>query len=248
MTRMLLIFATIVVALFGTLVTGSAQKQRGGLSITTNSDKDVTDCEQLRVRIGDGVTARAEETQTLPAGPGLRVRPPLNGGIHVQGWDQAQYSIKACMAAGADTLAEAQAIVGQLKLSIQNGEVTVVGPGSNNWVANIIILAPNGSTFDLSATNGPIGVSRISGTVQARSVNGPITFSQVAGTVKADVQNGPVTVVGGSGDFRLNAQNGPLTISLVGTEWNGDLEGHTQNGPLTVQLPQNYVSAFRVDE
>jgi len=102
--------------------------------------------------------------------------------------------------------------------------------------------------LDLAGINGPVGVSDFSGTIQARNQNGPISFRDVTGQVRADVQNGPITVNGSGGDFRLTAQNGPLTIDLDGAQWSGgELEGKTQNGPLTLRLPENYMSAVRVD-
>ena len=247
-TAFVIVVTTIV--LFGILQATSAQKGRGGnVTISTGSDKDITECDQARVRIGDGETARSELLQTIPrsAVSVLRVRPPMNGGVHIQGSTANEFVIKACLAAGGDDMAEAQALLKDLRLSVENGEVSVQGPNSKDWVAFLLIQAPNGTSLDLTATNGPIGVSRFSGTVKAQVVNGPVTLSEVSGSVLVEAQNGPVTVNGGGGDFQLSAQNGPLTVALAGYEWSGSLEGRTQNGPLTLKIPDNYVSAVLVD-
>jgi DUF4097 and DUF4098 domain-containing protein YvlB len=136
----------------------------------------------------------------------------------------------------------------QIKLSVRDGRVTVEGPTPQDWIAYLIIRAPNGVVLDLNSKNGPIGVSDFSGAIQAHSVNGPATFRNVTGQVQANTQNGPIDVSGSSGDFRLNATNGPLTIELEGSAWSGgEIEGHTQNGPLTLKLPEAYQSAIRVD-
>ena len=225
-------------------------KRHRGTTISTDGEKSITDCGQVRMRIGDGETIRSQLMQTIPrsAISTLQVRSARNGGVHVQGWSRDEYSITACLAAGGDNANEAKALIDQLKLSISNGKVTVEGPSSQDWFSYLIIQAPNGATLDLAGVNGPVGVSDFSGNIQAHNQNGPIDFHDVSGQVRAEVQNGPITVSGSSGDFRLTAQNGPLTVELNGTQWSGgELEGSTQNGPLTLKLPETYLSSVRVD-
>jgi len=250
--RKTMLFLTVLV--LGSLLVfepaGAQDRKHRNTTISTSGDKGITDCEHIRMRIGDGETIRSQLTQTVPrlANSSLQARSSRNGGIQVQGWNRDEYSITACLAAAGDNANEAKALLDQLKLSVIDGKVTVDGPNSQDWIAYLIIQAPNGSALDLIAQNGPIGVSDFSGAVAARSSNGPITFRDVSGQVKADVQNGPITVSGSGGDFRLSAQNGPLTIDLDGNQWSGgELEGRTQNGPLTLKLPETYLSSIRVD-
>lgn len=229
---------------------GAQDRKHRSTTISTSGEKGITDCEQVRMRIGDGETVRSQLVQTVPrsAISALQVRSSKNGGIHIQGWNRDEYSITACLAAAGDNANEAKALLDQLKLSVSDGKVTVEGPSPQDWIAYLIIQAPNGATLDLESGNGPIGVSGFSGNIQARNVNGPITFHDVNGQVRADVQNGPITVSGSGGDFRLSAQNGPLTIELDGSQWSGgELEGSTQNGPLTLKLPESYQSSVRID-
>jgi len=200
--------------------------------------------------MGDGETARSQLVQTVRRSSvsTLQVRSTKNGGIHVHGWNRDEYSITACLAAGGDNAVEAQALLEQVKLSVQNGKVIVEGPNPRDWMAFLLIQAPNGAVLDLESNNGPIGVVEFSGNIQARNNNGPITFHDVTGQVRAEVQNGPITVNGSGGDFHLSAQNGPLTIELAGNQWSGgELEGSTQNGPLTLTVPESYMSSVRVD-
>ena len=229
---------------------GAQEKRHHGTTISTNGEKNITDCSQIRMEIGDGETVRSQLVQSVPrsAASTLQVRASKNGGIHVQGWNGSDYSITACLAAAGDTGNDAKAVLDQIKLSVRDGKVTVDGPSSQDWFAFLIIQAPNGSSLDLESGNGPVAVADFSGTIQAKNVNGPITFRDVTGQVKADVQNGPITVVGSGGDFRLTAQNGPLTVSLDGLQWQGgELEGRTQNGPLTLKVPESYMSPVRID-
>jgi hypothetical protein len=228
----------------------AGQHRHKGTSISISGDKDLTDCVQIRMEIGEAEQARSELSQTAArsAAETLRVATPLNGGVHVMGWNSDQYSINACLVAAGETVADAKAVLDQLKLSVRDGRVLLEGAGPQDWTAYLIIRAPNGVTLDLSSKNGPISVRDFSGSVQAHNVNGPVTFKDVNGHVQADAQNGPISVTGSSGDFRLSAQNGPLTVELDGNSWSGgEIEGHTQNGPLTVMLPEGYQSPIRID-
>ena len=228
----------------------SGQEKRGrNTTISTDGERRITDCEQIRIRIGDVDAIRSQLTQTVPrsAFSTLQVRASRNGGIHVQGWNRDEYSITACLGVSAER-EDANGLLDQLKLSIADGQVTVEGPNPQDWMSYLLIQAPTGASLDLTSVNGPIGVTEFAGTVKARNQNGPISFYDVNGQVRADVQNGPITVKGSGGDFRLTAQNGPLTVNLDGNQWSGgELEGSTQNGPLTLNLPDNYMSSVRVD-
>ena len=243
-----------IVAFFGVALIfepiSARQDRHYNTTISTNGEKDITDCNQLRIKIGDGEQVRSTLSQTVmsAAAPTLRVEPPRNGGVHVQGWSGSEYSVTACLAASGETAAEAKALLDQLKLSVVDGRVVLDGPRPEGWLAYLIIRAPNGVSLDLSGKNGPISVSDFTGTVQARNMNGPVTLRNVNGQVHANTQNGPIDVTGSSGDFRLSAQNGPLTVVLDGSSWSGgEIEGHTQNGPLTVRLPDGYQSPIRID-
>src|SRR5262249_38406258 len=159
-------------------------------------EKQITDCGQVKIRIGDGETARSQLMETVPRSSffTLQVQTPRNGGVHVQGWNRDEFSVTACLGAAGDSADEANALLAQLKLSVRGGKVEMEGPNPQDWVAYLIVQAPNGTTLDLSSTNGPIGVVGFSGVVQARNMNGPITFREVNGQVAAQVQNGPITV------------------------------------------------------
>src|SRR5262249_2251832 len=146
----------------------------------------VTDCEQVTMRVSDSEIVRSVQEQTIPRSSvnSLRVRAALYGGIEVQGWDRDQYSIKACLGAAAANTAEAQNLLSQVSLSVQNGQVTVLGPSGELWMGYLIIQAPKGAVMDLEAQNAPIGLRDISGTFEARNHNGPVSLHDVGGKVR----------------------------------------------------------------
>ncbi|HKP11554.1 MAG TPA: DUF4097 family beta strand repeat-containing protein [Blastocatellia bacterium] len=246
--------ALLVIALAGSSFADRAEagqnRKHQGFSINTGPDRELRDCSQVRLTVSDAEVVRSEQTKTIPQGSfsTFRIQAPHHGGIAIQGWDRSEYAIKACLGAAGDTAAEAKALLDQLSLSVHDGQLTVQGPGGEPWIGYLIVQAPNGSALELESTNGPIGVSAISATVQARTTNGPISFSGVSGDIKAHAQNGPINVSGNQGNFHLEAQNGPIGVELEGSRWeSGELEASTQNGPLTLTLPEEYQSPVRVE-
>jgi putative adhesin len=252
MIKMSLLFLMIALVVSGaTYNTEAGQgKKHQGFSISTGPGKSISDCSQVRLTVRDGDVAQSEQTKTIPKNSisSLQVQAPRNGGIHIEGWDGNEYSIRACLSAVGDTTAEAKALLDQLSLSVRDGRVTVEGPSEGTWVGYLLVQAPNGASIDLESTNGPISLNAISASVEARTLNGPISFSDVVGQVRAHAQNGPINVSGNKGDFRLEAQNGPIGVELEGSRWeSGELEATTQNGPLSLTLPASYQSAVRVE-
>lgn len=245
--------ALLMIVLAGSILAHPAAGQgrkHQGFSISTGPEKDLKDCSQVRLRVEDAEVLRSEQTRTLAQGSAstLRIQAPHHGGIFVQGWDRGEYAIKACLGAAGDSAAEAKALMDQLSLSVQDGQVTVKGPGGEPWIGYLIVQAPNGASLDLESTNGPIALNGISATVQARTTNGPISFTGVSGDVRAHAQNGPIGVSGNQGNFHVEAQNGPIGVDLEGNRWeSGELEATTQNGPLTLTLPESYQSAVHVE-
>ncbi|MCI0662158.1 MAG: hypothetical protein L0220_13890 [Acidobacteria bacterium] len=252
MNYRLQLFLTITVAsLCLSCAIGAAQRKKSHtFSINTGSEKRITGCDQVRMKVDDQETIYSELDRTLPGGAGSSIKVVVaeRGGVHVQGWDGDHYAIKACLGAAGENAAEGQRILGQISLSVDGGIVTTNGPKNEDWMAYLIIQAPNGATMNLESRNSPIGISTFSGTVEVRNQNGPVSLYDVGGQVRADVRNGPISVTGNRGDHRLNVQNGPITIDLTGSRWeSGELEGHSQNGPLTLMLPPDYQSPVRVD-
>jgi hypothetical protein len=243
----------LVLATFSLLANGPLAKQRkrgwGRSQSSTTMRNEDRDCDDYDISFGYGEPLRGEEERTLPvsAAP-LRVDAPENGGVGVSGWDRNEYSITVCKAAIASGGSSAEESLRKIHLVISGGHVTVAGPPGGDWVAHLIIRAPANAAFELSTTNGPIDVRRVTGNFQARSVNGPIALRDVSGEVRAETQNGPIDFRGSRGTLRLRAENGPVNVELTGNRWEGgELDASTQNGPVSLTVPANYQSGVRVD-
>lgn len=215
------------------------------VSITVNTDdgEEVTRCDQIRVTF-DGERAVMQE-ENIPAGSvrSLRAHAAVNGGVRVLGWDRSDWSITACKATAVGYDGRG------VRAYLRGNELGVEGDDDDRqWVVYFLVRAPRNAVLDLDATNGPLSVHDLAGTVKVRTTNGPIALKGVGGSVDAEAQNGPITYAGNSGTVKLNAQNGPISVKLSGTTWSGgNLDARTQNGPISLKIPRDFRSGVVVE-
>lgn len=232
-------FRTVALAAFAALALASSQSGRVNL--------EAADCSSLNMMSGDFEVGRAEQYATVPVSAGtLELRPDFNGGVKIEKGSGAVYGITACIAAGARTQGEAQAAANDVRLSIQGSRVQITGGSGRNWSVHLIVTAPDGASIDAETSNGPVGVSGVSGTFSLRASNGPISVRDVTGKITARASNGPIDVFGSRGEFDVETANGPISVRLDGQRWDGHLTGRAQNGPLTVSVPPSYQSGVEI--
>jgi DUF4097 and DUF4098 domain-containing protein YvlB len=206
------------------------------------------DCSRISMMFGDDVVGRAVRYTSVPLSVGvLDVQPESNGGVEIERGAGSNYLVTACIGAGAATAAEARAAAEAVRLVVEGGRVRVENDGrAHSWSVHLIVEAPENARIQVQTSNGPIGVSGVSGEITARSSNGPIGLNDVRGRVSARAQNGPIGVTGSRGDLDIQTDNGPISIILTGTRWEGRLDARAHNGPLKVEIPDNYQSGVEV--
>ena len=214
-------FATLAVVLLAIPTTA--------LRAQESNDEWLDDC---RDRHGDWESrARHCEIRELgmkPSKGALTVEPGMNGGVEIEGWNRDSIAITARIHVLARTQADAEEIARGIKIEAGGGQIRVTGGPSysgrhQNWGVMFIVRVPNRTDLTLSTQNGPLSVSKVSGTMDL------------------ETQNGPLSLYGVAGDVHASAQNGPLTVELLGTKWDGaGLDARTQNGPAELQIPDNY--------
>src|SRR5438876_6173515 len=113
--------------------TARANRHHHSFSISSGHRQPATDCSDLRIRFDDQDAVVRSEERTLAKSEAavLRVQPHSNGGVQVVGWDKDTYSVTACKAA-AGSAEEAERVLAQIKLSIENGKVSTSGPGDED--------------------------------------------------------------------------------------------------------------------
>lgn len=250
----LLCFATITFAQDKDDKYRSHKRSNRSISVSTNDHGPSDSCnERVRIYSDDyAETQRAEESRNFPNQP-MKVTASRNGGIQVHTWDKPEISVKVCKAAAAKNLTTAKALLEQIKLNVSGNTITVDGPAKGgdqdddySWSSVILINAPAGATFDLSAHNGGIAVKRFTGNVTAETVNGGISLDQSSGKLDVHATNGGISIKDCGGNVKANVQNGGLSIDLAET-WKGEgLEAHTRNGGLMVSVPKGMQSGVEV--
>ena len=189
-----------------------------------------------------------ERTLTKHEAAVLQVHPHSNGGVQVVGWDQETYAVTACKAASGSG-AEAEQILSQIKMSIENGKVSTSGPGDDEeWTVYLLIRAPKSASIDMDTMNGPISLYDVDGKLTAHAKNGPISLKNFSGDAEITAVNGPISLDGGRGSVRIHTENGPISVELQGKTWSGEgLSADAKNGPVTLMVPSGYQSSFVVE-
>ena len=241
------------------LVPSIALAHGDGVNFTVNVDHDkpIVTCSDIEMRFwenheheGGIITVRRDRSISLaPSGSTpLRVRAADHGGVLVQAAEGSTASALICMAAGATSEAKANALLDEVQVKHEGGELTMTGPADARWAAYIVISVPRGAKLDLSAENGGLTLRGVSGQFTLRTMNGPINLSDVAGEVDGETVNGPIEFRGHSGDIRLAAQNGPVNVKLDVPTWTGKgLDARTSNGPVHFTAPEGLRTGVQVE-
>ena len=230
----------------------SARASRHHHSVNTSwgHREPATDCSDVHIRFDDqdAVVRSEERTLTKSEAPVLQVHPHTNGGVQVVGWDKGNYSVTACKAA-AGSSGDAERVLSQISMSIENGRISTKGPGDEEaWTVELLIRAPKSATIDLDTMNGPISLYNVDGKLTARAKNGPISLKNFSGEADITAVNGPISLDGSNGSVRIHTENGPISVALSGKTWSGaGLTADAKNGPLTLMVPSGYQSSFVVE-
>ncbi|HEY2460296.1 MAG TPA: hypothetical protein VGI16_05795 [Candidatus Acidoferrum sp.] len=223
------------------------ETSRHSHSFSAHNDSPVADCSGLHIRMDhqDATIQSEERNWPRSQAPVLRMEEKSNGGVQLQGWDQNTYSVTTCKAAVGNN---AQQLLSQIKVSVNNGEVSVSGPEQqDDWTVFLLIRTPRNAEMDLTTRNGPISFYSVDGKIASRATNGPISMKDCSGEAEINATNGPISFIGSNGKLRIHTQNGPISISL-NDKWNGsELVADAVNGPVTLSVPAGFQSSFVVE-
>ena len=118
--------------------------------------------------------------------------------------------------AQADSLEEAQKIIGQLKVtsSYADGGIAIleVTGSYDNCGANLSLQVPEGVNLDIRAGNGDVYVVPRLKTLTVRTVNGNVILNSHS-KVRAKTTNGDIALDGNSADFDLRSENGDISLT-----------------------------------
>jgi len=155
-----------------------------------------------------------------------------NGSIRVQGWDGDQVKVTARLQANAESDAEAQALLKDIRVTSDGRRVSADGPNESRgsrsgWSASYMVMVPRRFDVSLDAYNGSLGVDGVTGRLELSTHNGSVTLNGVGG------------------DVRARTQNGSLNVQLAGRSWDGTgLDAVTQNGSVRLAVPESYAATL----
>jgi len=231
-------------ALLSLLAASSLRAGHRGVDVSIDDGRDPRRCDQIAVTIDGREAERAEQRLTLAADPRrpLHVAVPEHSGARVRGTDREDYEVLVCKAAAS------RAALERIAVSEAGGELTIAGPQDDTWLGYLLISAPRRAALNLTATDGPVKLSGLSGRITVRSQNGPIQISDSSGEIDAEAENGPIAFRGEGGRLRLRTQNGPIGVALSGAAWRGEgLDARAVNGPVRLAIPADYRSGAVVE-
>jgi hypothetical protein len=165
-----------------------------------------------------------------------------NGGVELQSWDKNEVEIKAYKRVRAESKAEAEELMKELKVEVvQTGpeiKVETITPqairkdgGFFSWLFNgdnnsfsveYEIKVPKSIDLNIETTNGKVYCKQIKGRLRLDSTNGKIIAREIEGLV------------------RSKTTNGSLDIELLSVPPNEEINFSTTNGSITLHLPENY--------
>ena len=205
--------------------TAAARASRAERYAEMQVGTDADPCRNYNDRDDDHYQHCEVRESTMGAGP-LNVDAGQNGGISVEAWDGNDIRVRAIVRGSARSDARAKEIAGQVQVQSGGGRVYATGPDLERrewWSVSYRINVPRKNDLDLSATNGGITITGVSGTLRFDTTNGGVRLQDVNGRVTG------------------STRNGGLNVMLGGSRWEGDgLDVETSNGGVTLAIPENY--------
>src|SRR5881392_684909 len=216
MTRLRYFLLTLAVAGFAISVAAQdkSDKKSGSMQCrdSDNGDRGYSHCEI--------------KEQPVPAGGVITVDGKQNGGISIKGWERNDLLVRAKIETRAPTQAEADALAQQVRIETVALNIHAEGPETRNdyqWYVSYEIFVPRRSDLSLTAHNGGIAISEVTGKIEFKTLNGGVSLVRVGGAVRGSTTNGGLHVV------------------LAGVRWEGEmLNVTTTNGGVNLVLPDNY--------
>ncbi len=235
--RRLLVFATMALTL-GSLA-GVQASARG-------SDRD-EDCSANHNSNSDRANYAEAREQRLAASSMNYIHPGENGSVHVQGWDNSDVLVRACIQTSAPTDAEARELASQVKIAKGPGNIEPSGPTHEDdryWNVSYQVWVPTTSNLKLEASNGSISVERVRGQMRAETLNGSVHLREVAGDIDVSTTNGSVILdltrgsLNGwaSSGIKLSTTNGSVRLT-VPRDFSARVEASTVNGSVHTDFP-----------
>ncbi len=164
----------------------------------------------------------------------------------IEGGDRSDYSVRLCAEAGAQTEAEANRLLEQIKLTAEGNTLTLVTPqgsAQSRPSAHLRVQAPADVPVTINGTYAALAVRGINAPVKLTTTHARITVLDTTGDVEATASEfGIVDFSGSRGHVRLQAAT-EININIPVQHFDGTLEAVAER-PVRVLLPPGFASPF----
>lgn len=219
----------IAVALI-TLVIGLSASTAYSQDRSKLKEKQREFCSDNNWNDGERVSSRDLRETTISSTGRIDVDGGRNGGVSVKGEDRSDVLVRACVQAWGTSQEAAKAAVAGIRVNTA-GTIKAESSGEdNNWSVSYDIRVPRNMDVSLTAHNGGISISSVSGKMEFGTTNGGVFLSDV------------------SGDVRGRTTNGGVFVRLNGSTWSGNgLDVTTTNGGVKLELPETYAARVETE-
>lgn len=188
---------------------------------------------------------RTVELSEIAANGSRFVAETHNGSITVNGIKENVCVLTAVITAGANSVENAQKLAEQIDISlVQSGadiKVKIDKPAfiDDQYVSiDLEILLPVRVSLNLTAYNGAINISDITGEIKAVTHNGSINTNTTSGETNLETYNGRIECLQLTGDLNVETHNGSASIAFsekAASVCNANIS--TRNGSIAVKFP-----------
>lgn len=219
----------IAAAMF-TLILGLTASTAFSQENSKTKEKQRQFCSENNWSDGDRVSARDLRETTIASTGRIDVDSGRNGGVSVKGEDRSDVLVRACVQAWGTSQEAAKAVIAGIRVNTA-GTIKAESSGEdNNWSVSYDIRVPRNIDVSLTAHNGGISISSVSGKMEFGTTNGGVFLSDVSGDVKGRTTNGGVFV------------------KLNGSTWSGNgLDVTTTNGGVKLEIPETYAARVETE-
>ena len=182
--------------------------------------------------------AESEEVTRLasPASGLLRVK-NANGRTRVVGEAREDIEVRALKVARAESTEAADELLDSIRLIHGNGhaldlESDVPRKWNRRGHVNLELRVPLGTSVDIVASNGRIGIESLRAAARARSSNGAVDIGDVVGDIEITTSNAKVCCCGTKGRLMARSSNGKIELE----DHCGSIDASTSNGLIRVSM------------
>jgi hypothetical protein len=186
---------------------------------------------------GEGEFTRTARAQTPWSEPVTLLVSTRNGSIEVNEGGDDEVRVFAELRSDARDRLEA-AYISIEEMADGTVEITAEWPGgwSSQWEdrANLVVTLPGAASAELTAENGSVRATGLSGPLLIDTRNGEVRVRDHAGPVRLSTASGAIDVRGVTGAVVASTSNGDITLDIPGAT--GPIDAQTSNGTADITL------------